>query len=603
MENSENPKASSTRPATGILAALILLVISTVLIYSNSFHSPFLFDDEIYIVSNEAIRLLSNFWPPSGSRYLSNLSFALNFYFNGLNPYGYHLVNIIIHIINSMLVYALVRVVSLTPVFKAKEKDNGGGAEAVALISALLFAAHPVQTESVTYITQRFASLATLFYLSSVVLYVASRLKGLSRAPYVLSILFSIFAMKTKEISFTMPFIIILSEIVFFGVKGFGERYRYLIPPVMTIVIIPLYFLLHQPEAGMGISDSIVALQNKELEELSRYEYLITEFRVIVSYLRLLVFPAWQNLLYELPTFKSILNIEVLASFAFLLALFTSSVVLLIRSVRRGDKYLILFSMGVIWFFITISIESSIIPIQDVMFEHRLYLPSAGAFIAVASIFFYGLDYLKLKLSRKAAVAIWIVFVIVPLGAVSFKRNTVWRDDVTLWSDVVLKSPKSSLAHQNLGAAYYKRRMPEKAMAELREAVRLEPDFFLPHYNLASLYQEIGRYDEAIREFKEVLRVDPANAQAVYNLGLSYKAKGMAEEALTEYAKALKLRPDYIEVRYALGDAYKDAGRADEAIENYLVFIDSAPEHYRQYKDAAAYKIQALKGAARRAGQ
>ena len=257
---------------------------------------PRSFDDEIYIVNNEALLSLANFWPPTGSRYIGNLSFALNYRFHALDPRGYHLVNILIHIINSFLVYAFVRLLTKTTALEAIPRAS---AEAIAILSSLVFAVHPVQTESVTYITQRYASLSALFYLASVVFYLKARSgagAGVRKLPYVASIILAVFAMRTKEISFTLPFAIMLFETTLFGKGGARARVKMIVPFAVTLLIIPLYFALHKAEAGMGISDSIVTLQKMELSGLSRYEYAITQFRVIVKYLRLLALPYGQNL-------------------------------------------------------------------------------------------------------------------------------------------------------------------------------------------------------------------------------------------------------------------------------------------------------------------
>lgn len=579
--------------AYGPFIALVLAVISVALVYSNAIESPFLFDDEIYIVNNDALRSLSNFWPPAGSRYIGNLSFALNYFFGGLAPRGYHLVNIVIHIINTFLVYSLVRLVTKTPALNVLPRVS---AEAIAILSSLAFAVHPVQTESITYITQRYASLAAFFYLASVVLYLKARLgakAGIRKLPYILSMILAVFAMRTKEISFTLPLAVMLLEATLFGKADARTRIKALVPLALTLLIIPLTFLTHEAAPGMGISDSITALQNKELSELSRYDYLITQFRVIVKYLRLLAIPYGLNLLYELKTYKSFFTPEVVASFIFLLALFVFAVYVLVRSLKNRGAYGVLFSIGVLWFFLTLSVESSLIPIRDVIFEHRLYLPSFGAFLAFFSMVFY---ILGKRGEGKAAPVILAIAIALPLGIVAHKRNEVWKDGLSLWSDVVEKSPESPLGRLNLGAAYYKKGLVKEAEVEFRESVRLDPSFNLARMDLAMLLQETGRLDEAIVEFREAVKTDPANAQALYNLGLTFKAKGLNEDAVISYLAALKADPAYSEVYYALGDAYLALGRPREAVESYSLFITKAPDQYRSYKEAAALKIKSVTG-------
>ncbi|MBI2413559.1 MAG: tetratricopeptide repeat protein, partial [Deltaproteobacteria bacterium] len=546
-----------------------------------------------YIVNNDAIKTLSNLWPPTGSRYLGNLSFALNYYFGSLDPSGYHLVNIIIHMINAFLVYSLARLMTKTPALNALPRVSAGS---IAFLSTLVFAVHPVQTESVTYITQRYAALAALFYLASVVLYLKARLgasAGVRKLPYLFSIILAVFAMRTKEISFTLPLAIILFEATLFGKGEARTRIKALVPFALTLLIIPLTFLTHEAAPGMGISDSITALQNKELSELSRYEYLITQFRVIVIYLRLLALPYGLNLLYEMKTYKSFFTPEVVASFIFLLALFVFAVYVLVRSHKNKSAYGVLFSIGVLWFFLTLSVESSLIPIRDVIFEHRLYLPSFGAFLAFFSMVFY---ILGKRGEGRAAPVILAFLIALPLGIAAHKRNEVWKDGLSLWSDVVEKSPESPLGRLNLGAVYYKKGLIREAEIQFMESIRLDPSFNIARMNLATLYQETGRFDDAIEWFREAITIDPANSKALYNLGLTFKAKGLNEDAVISYLAALKADPAYSEVYYALGDAYLALGRTPEAVESYSFFITKAPDQYRSYKESAAVKIRSITG-------
>ncbi len=220
--NAPPPQGYLPRP----LAVLFLLSLLATLIYSNTFSSPFYFDDTPNIVENPQIKDLSNFLGFSGSRAVGFLSFALNYHFNGLNVFGYHLVNLLIHITNGFLVYCLVLLL-----FKASASDHGSqqlptlnsqlaAAPWIALVTALLFVSHPIQTQAVTYIVQRFASLVALFYLLTLVCYVKWRLaspEARSRYLWYAGALLSTFlAMKTKENSFTLPFMILLVEAVFF---------------------------------------------------------------------------------------------------------------------------------------------------------------------------------------------------------------------------------------------------------------------------------------------------------------------------------------------------------------------------------------------------
>ncbi|MBE9531921.1 MAG: hypothetical protein IME98_03855, partial [Proteobacteria bacterium] len=365
---------------------LLILAVLGLILYSNALGSPFVYDDEWYILKNLHIRDLSNFLGLSGTRYVTLLSFAMNYAIGGYDPLGYKLTNIFIHIINSMLLYSTASLIIKTPVIRGDYEGRGIGA--LPIICALIFLVHPIETQAVNYVTQRFASLATLFYLLSVACFLKARLSSLDGSGssrylfYAISLIAAATAQVTKEISFTLPVIIVLFEFVFFtGSEGVKKRVLYLIPFLLPLVIIPAILFMPGSENGdhvLTVAGKLKSLQVQELKELSRYSYLYTEFRVIVTYLRLLILPINQNLLYDYPMYHSLFAPQVFVSFIFLASIFSAALYWLIRSRKRRDALGIMLSIGILWFFVTISIESSVIPIKHVIFEHRLYLPSVG---------------------------------------------------------------------------------------------------------------------------------------------------------------------------------------------------------------------------------
>jgi hypothetical protein len=453
--------------------ALLIISATALLIYSNTLDGPFLLDDHAYILKNPEVQDLGNFLDISGTRYITFLSFALNYVAGGYDTFGYHLTNLIIHAINGLLLWWLVLLTFKTP---AMERSGIGTQEKyfIALGSALLFVSHPIQIQAVTYITQRFASLATLFYLLSVVLFVKWRSSSGSPNPraraaiYILSVLTAVLAMKTKEISFTLPFIIILYEHTFFKRTDKPEpspRRRKLIshltPFILTLLILPLTLFL--PELSLGgngytIEKHLRIDLIRDLTTIPTYDYLITQFRVIMTYLRLLIFPANQHMNYDYPVFHSIFASEVFLSFLFLSTLLGSAVYLFIRSGKTKNGYGLLVSVGVLWFFITLSVESSIFSINGVITEHRLYLPSVGMMLAFTASLSFIFDSAGKRFNREWLKnrGVWtVVFVIVVVFSVAgHMRNKVWGDEFTFWRDEANKSPNRSNVHINLGNVY-----------------------------------------------------------------------------------------------------------------------------------------------------
>ncbi len=541
----------------------VVLALGIFSIYSNIFEAPFVFDDIGNIVENNKIKNLSNLWPPVDTRYITYLTFSLNYYIGGLDPFGYHLVNIIIHLANSVIVFLLVLTLFKTPwVRSTKTERLEEIAFAVAVTTALVFAFHPVHTSAVTYVTQRFAALATAFYILSLLLYLRWRLahysddKHLRRSLIYLlpALAAALCAQATKEISFTLPFVIVLFEFVFYTGR-IGKRILYLTPFLVTLITIPVLFLASSYYSDASVS-AITEINKGFIADegpVSRYSYLITEFRVIFTYFRLMLFPINQHLDYAYPLFETFLNPRVFISFTLLLALILFSIYLFIKSRREKNLLYLLMTMGVFWFFITISIESSIIPLfNDVIFEHRLYLPSIGFILSLSTLLLYVIFSLKKKLALKRSVMSTyytiLVLILIALSVTAYSRNMVWQSARTLWEDSVAKSPEKPR----------------------------------PHYNLGVIYSDEGLFEKAKIEFRTVIDLYPASSTAHNNLGNIYYLEGKIMKAFYEYKDALKYDPDNIEANYNLGNIYESLGNIKESRKYYRIFIENATPSYSQ---------------------
>jgi tetratricopeptide (TPR) repeat protein len=567
---------SARRDALALAAIAVLGLLS----YGNAFHAAFAFDDYTNILKNPLLRDLGNYLlGPAGyeakpSRYVAYLTFALNYALGGLDPRGYHALNVAVHLVNAGLVYGLALLTFGTPRLRTSRLAPWSGA--LAFVASALFAAHPLQTEAVTYVVQRVTSLAAMLYLLALVQYVGWRLAaeagnqgragGVLR--YALAIATAVAAMRTKEIAFTWPATVFLYELIFFG-RPTARRVAWLVPVAATALVIPLTFVRFDTSgagalAAAGKALSAASEATRVQTTLSRWDYLTTQLSVIATYLRLLVLPVGQNLDYEYPVYHSLLEPHVIASLALLGALAGAALALL--RARPVDPAARLVAFGILWFFLTISVESSLIPIVDVIAEHRVYLPSAGLFVAAVTA-------AALLATRTAAergmvgLAAGGLAVALVLGGATFARNRVWADEVSLWSDVVAKSPGKSRPHCNLGGALGKVGRPGEAIAELREAIRLEPGYVEAYNNLGVALAEVGARDEGIATLEEGIRIDPGHADTYYNLGRVYATGGRYGEAVALFEAALRLRPDYAEAYANLGAALNRAGRPTDAIE------------------------------------
>lgn len=545
METAPLPADPAPGPATAAspaspswrarLLGAALVAGATVLAYANTFAVPFHFDDWGVIVEPDRLHRLANLWPPSGRRWVGDLTFALNFAAGGQSVTGYHLVNLAIHVVAALLVGALVRAALATPVARAAPVGPLTH-RLLPLTAALLFALHPIQTQAVTYVVQRYASLAALLYLAAVVLSLRARLaweaagRATPRAVALAAgaLLAAAAAVVTKEHAVTVPLAIAGAHLLLF--RG-GRR-------LVALALLPLL-----AAAAVPLLDPALAGHLASQASLPRGPYALTQARVVAAYLRLLAWPAGQNLDHDVPLSTSLLEPAVLGSLALLLGLALLGAWLARRGRRGGRAEALLAGGGVAWFFLALSVESSFLPLVDVMNEHRVYLPWAGLSISAAA----GLLAVAERLPWPPAPA-WragalLALVALPLGAATALRNEVWRDDLTLWADAAAKSPNKARPHQFLGVALDERGETDAAIAELRRALDLQPAYKEALFNLGNVYVHRGMLPQAMVAFTLAVQLDPGYAMGHNNLGAVLHKMGNFEGAAAAYEAALRLDP------------------------------------------------------------
>jgi tetratricopeptide (TPR) repeat protein len=344
---------------------------------------------------------------------------------------------------------------------------------------------------------------------------------------------------------------------------------------------------------------------------MSRAEDLFTEFRVITTYIRLLFLPVSQNLDYDYPLYSSLFDPPVFLSLLFLLCIFFIGIYLFYSS-RIKNSTLRVVSFGIFWFFLTLSVESSIIPIPDVIFEHRVYLPSIGFFIAIVTTAFLLLKKGKSLQVKKGAGIVFAIF-LVTLVSAAYARNTVWIDNLSLWEDAAKKSPlkarphiylgkayleenlidesieqsktaltlepNATAAHNNLGVAYEAKSMLDKAIYHYESALILEPDSEAAYINLGNVYKANDMIDEAIELYKNALSINPYSSKAHFNLGNVYRSKRMVDRAIIHYQSAVRIEPSHIRAHNNLGGLYFEKGHVDKAVEHFLTVVGIRPDY------------------------
>lgn len=565
-------------------------------LYLNILHAPFIFDDFTCITENPAIRSFAYFMDFDKVRELvvyddiknnfalrpvTYLTFALNYKLGGYNEFGYHLVNIAIHLLNAVLVYFLARLTLQRTPLSGADSTTPRGVDFIPFLTALLFVVHPLQTQAVTYIAQRFISLATLFYLAVLVLYIVARTashRATRWASYGLSLFLAIAAMKTKEEAFTLPFILLLYDHFFLDGEA-RQRWLQLIPFFLTLLIIPGTLI------WLVATDGIVAPEWKvdqainlvNFSKISHWDYLKTQFAVIVTYLRLLVLPVGQNMFHDYRLAPSLFEPKIFTSLLLLLSLFGGALWLALRSYKtkeRGAERHIAF--GLLWFFITISITSSFIPLDHPIFEHRVYLPSVGLFFAAMVLATAAVDkgWISYRIFLSTA-----TLVIVILSVATVARNDLYRDKVRFLQDIISKSPERLEPRLGLAYTYLEHDRFDEAIVELSVILQALPNDTNMITNLGYALSAKGRTEEAINHYQRAIAIDPNSFYAHGNLGFEYLNLGQTEAAETELRLALELNPNFGAARDRLALLYEEQGRIDEAIKQNRELLQSYPDN------------------------
>lgn len=561
-----NQKPLSTR------ICLLLVLFFGIVAYSNTFNVPFHFDDQYRIAENLSLRPplnLEKIWRQFPTRFVANLSFAFQYAFTGLAPWSFHCINLLIHLLASMAVFGIARLLLRTPALRGTLEPSQENL--FALAPALLFLTHPVQTQAVTYIIQRMTSLAALFYLAALWMYLKARLEDARH--YRLVFLFMFAALFTKEFSCTLPFAVLLTDFCFFPVSAeetVFKKIRRWLPFVVCLLVIPLTYALSSEQLARNMPTADA--------KTHRWDYLLTQFRVIRTYLRLVFFPANQCLDYDYRLSSGWGYPGTAWAFSLLLGIFTSAVVLF-------KKHRIL-SFGILWFFLTLSPESSFFPIVDVIFEHRLYLPMFGV-----SLFLASLLWLLAKSDRRFLAALLILSSV--LSVMTYARNEVWKDPITLWRDTVIKSPLKGRPYFLLGKAYSETRKDEKtALLYYHKALQNGYSTTNVLLNVAAAYFQLGDLEKAAfyqnQAFSSVGTEDPQTQNILYlNQAALLRRENKIPEAINTLREAIQSNPQNHFFYVRLGELYRETGQEESAIACFRRAIAVAPLSKEGYESLA----------------
>jgi len=550
--------------STGIWWLLGLLTALGIAAYWNSFDVPFVFDDFVSIQRNFAVRSEYFNWNLLSLRAVLYLTFTFNYWWTGQAVWSYHLVNLAMHVINGVLLFFIG-----LRVFRQVDRDEQR-CRLYAFVAASFFLLHPLQTESVTYISSRSELLSTGFYLAGFLLFVEYPVQKIGFLLTLLVAVPFVLALGSKETAISLPAAIFLYDFIFLSggsLKPMFQRWRFYIGFIGGGVAAVVYILTVTLKGAVGVGLAA---------EVSPYQYFLTQLRVVVRYASMIVVPIRQNLDHDITISHTIFEPAVFVSLLLLVSLAMCA-----WMIRKREPVI---AFAIFWFFLTLSPTSSFVPIPDLIFEHRLYLPLAGVCLAFPVLMALLQRQVRERFNIQLKYGVYAALPLVLLLTATILRNQVWRDEVRLWADAVSKSPQKSRSQYSLATAYFKQGRYDEAIRGLKQAIKDSPATQKSVTDiLGNLYLQTGRYDEAIQVFSTAAQ-DPVRgtaAKAYNNLGLTYLYKWqqlqsqqgkMAPEAFARekeivlgaaheaYRHCLELDPSvftalhsYINVSYNLG--------------------------------------------------
>lgn len=566
---------------SNIKILFFILFIATLIVYFNSFEVPFYLDDYPSIVENSAIHDITQpekIWGFYFPRFIGYLSFALNYTLGGTSVLGYHIVNFLIHFLAGICVFFLTRLL-LIAADNNNESQPGPYSKSpplylysIPFIAALIFLINPQQTQAVTYIVQRLSSMAALFYLASLVSYCYARMNN-KHGLFILTLVFAGLAFFSKQNTATLPLAIALIEVTFFQNPG-KAQWKKLLLIAIPILLVFVFSAIYIFDLSLEKLDLITRATHTEY--LTRVQYFATQTVVVWHYIRQFFIPLELHLDYDFPVQQSLFSVKVI------LALAAHIIVLLFAFIIRKKQPVIFFAIS--FYYLAHLVESSIIPITDVVFEHRTYLPNVGLSILIAMCF-----YLLFQMhSLKKPVLIILALLVVWFSYLTFTRNTVWADQIRFYQHETKLSPNKERVWAALGKYYLKEKQYPEALKSFGSALNLGkegntinalPTTLLNTY-FALLYT--NQIDKAAY-FETLIPLDLLSkhdkAVFYYMQGNRFAKIGEYEKAQKSYQHALKINPAYLDARANLAAIYIAQKQLQKAKKMLLEVLAIDPDH------------------------
>lgn len=596
MEEPIQKSNSKNSPLWMTAGFILLLIMAGTLVYSNTFQASFVFDDINFITKNDPDVHMTQFsWDAlkqaaiKGNprhRYLPNISFAINYYLGGENTLGYHLANLGIHLLTGVFLFFLFR----TTLQLCSQKKEGYSSlnrsfasvspEMLSFFTVLLWLVHPVQTNAVTYICQRMASMAAMFYILSLLCYVIGRVcfqkKKFKTAAGLFfgSIVAGVCAVASKQNAGTLPVFILLYEWFFFqDLKTFQSKWTklWIVVSGMVFVLVALHFLGADPLHRI--------LNSYTRREFSLPERVMTEFRVVTYYVSLLLYPSPGRLIldHDYPLSHGFSDPVTTGICLVMIAAIAGLAVFLAKKERPA-------SFALFWFLGNLMIESSVIGIE-IIYEHRMYLPAMFLFLMITMMVFRAIK------SKPAAVGIVILCVIM-LSVWAHQRNRIWESDVTFWADNAQKSPQKERPYQNLAYSLQVRQDFENALFYYRKSLAIKPHPVV-YFNMGLCLEGIKYYSDAVDAYINALKTGYNTPEAHANLAGAMTRIGEFNAAVSYFRQAVKMDPSDIPLQKKLQALQRFLAKCREPEQCVLISIGQDPDNPAlRFKLARIYEKQ-----------
>ena len=560
--------------------AWIILITVGIVVYSNSLQGPFIYDDDDQILKNTSIH---NLWPPTWftqafaptqgihGRVVVSFTLALNYYLGGTQVIGYHIVNIAIHILAAIILFGLIHLILNSP---RLSKIYGQVSDRIALIIALIWLVHPLQTECVNYILQRSASLMGLFYLLTLYSSIRSTTSQ-NRIQWALaSTLFCALGMASKEVMVSAPLMVLLCDRTFYFdsfQNAFRQRWKHYTSLAGTWVILAVT-IWHRPHGNtIGFETAITP-----------WDYAKNQCVILVNYLKLSIWPHPLLLDYGIPH-PDLSLIQVLPQASIILILLIGTLFALKHNPPLGF-------LGA-WFFIILAPTSSFIPIvTEVGAERRMYLPLA-AIVTMFVIFIYRVSQKPIPIFTTLRSHNWFSYglitgIIILFASLSYLRNQDYQDSVTIWQTALNITPNNPRALNNLGYQLNQHNRPDEAIPYLQRAIEIKPNYVFAHYNLGQSFLETGHPKQALPHFQKAVDTDTKAhllsdklIKIHNNLGVAFLKEKDTPQAILHFQKTIALDPSHFLAHNNLGVAYLQTGQYEKAQELFQRTLKINPNY------------------------